>query len=106
MPDRTLTGLVDTLSTGTPPSDTPPAPGRRGVVRPADLVAALTGVALGFFSLFVHALAEWQYLGASVESVSALGWLTPAIAGALCLVVAAVPVVVRSVRRRRTRASS
>lgn len=106
MPDPTLTGLVSTITIDDPPDDPDGALPRRGIVRPADLVAGLTGVALGFFSLFVHAFAEWQYLGPDVEGVSVLGWLAPAIAGALCLLVSIVPVVVRAIRRRPPEASA
>jgi len=106
MPDPTLTGLVSTITSDSPSDDSVRALPRRGVVRPADLVAALTGVTLGFFSLFVYAISQWQYLGPDVEGVSVLGWLAPAIAGALCVLVAVVPVVVRALRRRSPEASA
>ncbi|MWV59680.1 hypothetical protein [Rathayibacter sp. VKM Ac-2754] len=72
----------------------------RRVVRPADLVSALTGIALAFFSLFVFAVTQWQYLGPDVDSVSVLGWLAPLIAGAVCVLAPAVAVGARLVARR------
>ncbi|PPG52307.1 hypothetical protein C5C24_04905 [Rathayibacter sp. AY2B3] len=79
---------------------------REPLVRPADLVSALTGVALCFFSLFVYAIAHWQYFGADVDEVSVLGWLAPLIAGVACLLTAVVSVAVRASGRRAERAAS
>ncbi|WKK71902.1 hypothetical protein Q0F99_01765 [Rathayibacter oskolensis] len=96
-------------TTGTLPL-VPPAPANdlepdldgaeRRVVRPADLVSALTGVALAFYSLFVFAVTQWQYLGPDVDSVSTLGWLAPLLAGTLCVLAPAVSVGARLLARR------
>lgn len=79
---------------------------RDPLVGPADLVSALTGVALCFFSLFVFAIAHWQYFGPDVDEVSLLGWLAPLVAGVTCLLAAVVSVAVRVRGRRGERAHS
>ncbi|PPG34590.1 hypothetical protein [Rathayibacter sp. AY2B9] len=76
------------------------------LVRPADLVSALTGVALCFFSLFVYAIAHWQYFGTDVDEVSVLGWLAPLIAGVAFLLSAVVSVGVRASGRRAERTAA
>ncbi|QHC59566.1 hypothetical protein [Rathayibacter sp. VKM Ac-2760] len=102
---------------GPPAGSPPPAPveplpaldREAALVRPADLVTALTGVTLGFFALFVHGIAQWKYVGPGVEEASVLGWLAPALVGLVCVVTAAVSVAVRAVRadaRRRALAPS
>ncbi|AND17147.1 hypothetical protein C5C18_03140 [Rathayibacter tritici] len=79
---------------------------REPLVRPADLVSALTGIALCFFSLFVFAIAHWQYFGTDVDEVSVLGWLTPLIAGVACVLVAVVSVSSRAAGRRAERSAA
>lgn len=79
---------------------------RDPLVRPADLVSALTGVALCFFSLFVFAIAHWQYFGPDLDEVSILGWVAPLVAGVTCLLAAVVSVAVRVRGRRGERAHS
>ncbi|KZX20945.1 hypothetical protein [Rathayibacter tanaceti] len=74
------------------------------LVRPADLVSALTGVALCFFSLFVFAVTHWQYFGPDVDDASILGWLAPLVAGVVCLLASVVSVAVRVSGRRAERA--
>lgn len=78
------------------PSPDPSAP----LLRPADLVSALTGVALCFFSAFVFAITQWKYVGVDVERAGALGWVAPLVAGAVCILVAAVAVGIRFAARR------
>ncbi|MDY0911531.1 hypothetical protein [Rathayibacter festucae] len=73
------------------------------VLRPADLVTALTGVALGFFAVFVHGLTQWSYVGPTVERAGVLGWLAPALVGLICVVTAAGSVAVRIVNRESRR---
>lgn len=86
-----VTAVIGTVA----PADRP------AVVRPADLVSALTGVALCFFSLFVFGITQWQYIGPDVERASVLGWLAPLLAGAVCVLVSAVAVGVRLIARGR-----
>ncbi|WP_164874403.1 hypothetical protein [Rathayibacter festucae] len=88
-------------ATAAPPA--PPAPAALSdddeVLRPADLVTALTGVALGFFALFVHGLTQWSYVGPTVERAGVLGWLAPALVGLICVLTAVTSVAVRAARR-------
>ncbi|QHF23686.1 hypothetical protein GTU73_06425 [Rathayibacter sp. VKM Ac-2804] len=105
---------MSTPSTGTlalPTTDPAPAapaalPDDDEVLRPADLVTALTGITLGFFAVFVHGLAQWSYVGPAVERASVLGWLAPALVGLICVVTAAASVAVRAVRRESRRRES
>ncbi|ROQ54894.1 hypothetical protein EDF36_3364 [Rathayibacter sp. PhB152] len=76
------------------------------VLRPADLVTALTGVALGFFALFVHGLTQWSYVGPTVERAGVLGWLAPALVGLICVLTAVTSVAVRAARRESRRGPS
>ncbi|ROQ16129.1 hypothetical protein EDF54_1009 [Rathayibacter sp. PhB93] len=87
----------------------PPAPAALSddeVLRPADLVTALTGVALGFFALFVHGLTQWSYVGPTVERAGVLGWLAPALVGLICVLTAVTSVAVRAARRESRRGPS
>ncbi|MCJ1699376.1 hypothetical protein MT356_06555 [Rathayibacter festucae] len=88
----------------------PPAPAALSeddeVLRPADLVTALTGVALGFFALFVHGLTQWSYVGPTVERAGVLGWLAPALVGLICVLTAVTSVAVRAARRASRRGPS
>ncbi|MCJ1672639.1 hypothetical protein MT355_05180 [Rathayibacter sp. VKM Ac-2929] len=108
---------MSTPSTGTlalpttdPAAAAPPAPAALSdddeVLRPADLVTALTGVALGFFALFVHGLTQWSYVGPTVERAGVLGWLAPALVGLICVLTAVTSVAVRAARRASRRGTS
>ncbi|ROS29010.1 hypothetical protein EDF22_0744 [Rathayibacter sp. PhB127] len=108
---------MSTPSTGTlalpatdPAAVAPPAPAALSdvdeVLRPADLVTALTGVALGFFALFVHGLTQWSYVGPTVERAGVLGWLAPALVGLICVLTAVTSVAVRAARRTSRRGPS
>ncbi|PPF14152.1 hypothetical protein C5C31_05015 [Rathayibacter rathayi] len=106
MTQHTATATLEQIPAAAPahPDPTPIAEAEgEPLVRSADLVAALTGIALCFFSLFVFAIAHWQYFGADVDEVSLLGWLTPLIAGAACLLAAGVSVSSRVAARRAVR---
>ncbi|TDX80570.1 hypothetical protein EDF35_0223 [Rathayibacter sp. PhB151] len=76
------------------------------VLRPADLVTALTGITLGFFALFVHGLTQWSYVGPAVERAGVLGWLAPALVGLICVLTAVTSVAVRAARRTSRRGPS
>ncbi|AZZ55868.1 hypothetical protein C5E08_08245 [Rathayibacter iranicus] len=117
MTQHSTTGILEKPRIEDPSTDVPTPSGivapdavvpldRDPLVRPADLVSALTGVALCFFSLFVFAIAHWQYFGPDVDEVSVLGWLAPLVAGIICLLVAVVSVAVRVRGRRGGRAHS
>ncbi|MBF4461787.1 MULTISPECIES: hypothetical protein [unclassified Rathayibacter] len=70
------------------------------LVRPADLVSGLLGVALCFYALFVFAIVHWQYFGPDVDEVGILGWVAPLVAGAACLLAAVTSVALRASARR------
>lgn len=108
MTPHSSTGILDVVPaaddsapTGTTAVGTVAPVDRPAVVRPADLVSALTGVALCFFSLFVFGITQWQYVGPDVERASVLGWLAPLLAGAVCVLASAVAVGVRLIARGR-----
>lgn len=100
MTPNSSTATLDVVPAGPLAVGQGPSEEREPLVRPADLVTALTGVALCFFSLFVFVIANWQYLGPDVESVSMLGWLAPLVAGVVCILAAGVAVGVRLAARR------
>lgn len=85
---------------------TVPAEDDAPLIRPADLVTALTGVALAFFALFVRGLTEWSYVGPTVERAGVLGWLAPGLVALICVVTAAASVALRLVRREARRRST
>lgn len=97
------TGILDVVPAAEPaPLDSAPPVDRPALVRPADLVAVLTGASLCFFSLFVFAITQWQYVGPAVEGASVLGWLAPLVAGGVCILVSVAAVAARLVARRRS----
>ncbi|KQQ05055.1 MULTISPECIES: hypothetical protein [unclassified Rathayibacter] len=107
MPLSSPTGALELAPPALPVApDTAPMLESEHLVRPADLVSALTGVALCFFSLFVFAIAHWQYFGPDVDEVSVLGWLAPLIAGAVCLVASAIAVGLRVAARSAERSGA
>lgn len=102
----TDTSTIDTRKpsvTDRAPSASPSGRSTKALVQPLDLVAALTGLALLFFSLFVYAVAEWRYLGTDVDHVTPLGWIAPLVAGGLCLLATAITVASRAASNARAR---
>ncbi|AJM77280.1 hypothetical protein [Rathayibacter toxicus] len=62
----------------------------------ADVVTALTGIALFFLSFFIVTITSRRYGESGIDDISLLGWLAPLLAGVACLVVAIASVALRA----------